>query len=543
MRQAGSLMRGLGLTACLVATLLATAPSAWAQDANRPPPPPVPVADDALVAALESGRLTEAEYTLERARSVFQLARVRSQFGAVAKPAAQDTTLILRDLAMRIGQLSGTDRELADAILARPTHGGVPVGHSYSAPSEFTCGPDMCFHWVETSRDAATPEWVAKVQETWEHVWSAEIDALGYRPPRFDGTTNQHDGPTGADLRKLDVYVLDLGEDSVFGYCAQLTQSLTPPVYCAVDNNYAPGQFGTSQTPEGFLQVTSAHEFHHSSQAAYDFGEDYWLLEGTATNMEETVYPAIDDNVNFLRFWSPLSRPSSPLDRGGFGNSEYGSWIFWRFLEEKIGGDPSILRDIWARADVFGPSPPDDYSLEAVRHELTSRGLRFADVFARFATANRRLDYADAEDAHYPTPPLVRTFAVGRDTPDTGWRSWRINHLAARFVAFKPGQRVSAGARLKVVARLPRTDSAATLIIVRPDGTSTTRRLKRNGQGTASGSTAFGGGTVKRIEVALTNGSTRVRSCWRFIQPPSYSCFGDPLDDGERLQLRGKLLP
>ena len=536
-------MRGLGLTGCVVAILLATAPSAWAQEANRPPPPPVPVADDALVDALESGQLTEAEYALERARSVFQLARVRTEFGAVARPAPEDATLILRDLALRLDQLSGADRDLAEAILARPTHGGVPVGHSYTAPSDYRCGPDMCFHWVETTRDAATPGWVDDVQETWEDVWNAEIDVLGYRPPRFDGASNQHDGPTGVDGRKLDVYILDLGEDSVFGYCAELTHALTTPVYCAVDNNYAPNQFGTSQTPEGFLQVTSAHEFHHSSQAAYDFGEDYWLLEGTASNMEETVYPAIDDNVNFLSFWSPLSRPSSPLDRGGFGNSEYGSWIFWRYLQEKIGGDPAILRDIWERADVAGANPPDDYSLEAVRHELTARGLGFADVFARFATANRRRDYADAEDAGYPTPPLAKTFAVGRESPDTGWRSWRISHLAARFVAFKPGARVPANARLKVVARLPRSDSAATLIIVESDGSSTTRRLRRTAQGDASGSTPFGNGAVKRIEVVLTNGSTRIGSCWRFISPPTFSCFGHALDDGQRFELRGKLLP
>ena len=58
------------------------------------------------------------------------------------------------------------------------------------------------------------------------------------------------------DKRKLDVYILDLGEDGVFGYCNSLSGGLTPPVYCVVDNDYAPAQFGTSQTPEGFLQVT-----------------------------------------------------------------------------------------------------------------------------------------------------------------------------------------------------------------------------------------------------------------------------------------------
>src|SRR5262245_66664684 len=91
--------------------------------------------------------------------------------------------------------------------------------------------------------------------------------------------------------------------------------------------------------------------------------------------MEETVYPAIDDNVNFLRFWSPLSKPSSPLDRGGFGDSEYGSWIFWRFLEEKVANDPEILRKIWERADAAVPGvSPDDYSSRSEERRVGKEG-------------------------------------------------------------------------------------------------------------------------------------------------------------------------
>ena len=550
-------MRGLGLTACSAALLLATAMPAWAQEPGHPLPPPVPVADDALTAALETGELTEAEYALERARSVFQLGRVRREFGDVEQPGPRDATLILRDLALRANDLDGSDRALAEAILARPTEGGVPgFTHAYSTASNFTCGADMCFHWVATTEDAAAPDWVATVQETWQEAWDAEIEALGYRPPRFDGASNQTDGPAGVDRRKLDVYILDLGEDGVFGYCAQLSGGLTPPVYCAVDNDYAANQFGASQAPEGFLQVTSAHEFHHASQAAYDFGEDYWLLEGTAANIEETVYPAIDDNVNFLSFWSPLSRPGSPLDRGGFGNSEYGAWIFWRYLEEKIGSNHLILRDIWERADVFDPTPgnpgdepPDDYSLLAVRHELTQRGRAFSDVFAGFATANRRLDYADAEDADYPVPPLTKTFMVGRQRPDTGWRLWRIDHLAARFVAFKPSKQVPAGARLRVMTRLPEHGAAATLIVVEADGSTSARRLVRNAQGKARGTARFGHGVVKRIEVVLSNGqhapiassvsSLRVSSGGAEPTP----CRGRPLARPPSLRAPARALP
>jgi hypothetical protein len=335
----------------------------------------------------------------------------------------------------------------------------------------------------------------------------------------------------------------------VFGYCASLSDDPTTSVYCAVDNDYAPGQFGTSQTPEGFLEVTTAHEFHHASQAGYDFWEDYWLIEGTAANMEETVYPAIDDNVTFLNLWSPLSRPASPLDRGGFGNSEYGAWIFWRFLQEKIEGNPWILREIWERADAHDPSPlpgdepPDAYSLQAVRQELTERGLSFTNVFADFGTANRRRDYADAELAGYPAPGLTGMVTVGLSAPASRWRSWRIDHLATRYFAFKPGREVPADAMLRVVTRLPEHGAAATVIIVGQDGSTSTRRLERNSKGYARRTVRFGGGVVKRVEVVLSNGSTRTRKCFTSPGPPSYSCFGRPLDDGRLFELRGVLRP
>jgi hypothetical protein len=549
MWQAGSTRRGLGLGLCVFGILLAAAAPAAAQEEEHPTPPPAPVADDALTAALETGELTEAEYALQRARSVFQLERVRREYGRVARASGRDATVILRDLAARVSQLSREDRAVARAILARPTGGSVPIGHGYSVASEFTCGATMCFHWVESTPDASEPDWVATVQQVWEEVWQAEIDLLGYREPVRDGTSNQNDGPVGPDKGKLDVYILDLGEDSVFGYCASLHDDPTTPVYCAIDNDYAPSQYGASQSPEDFLRVTTAHEFHHSSQAAYDFWEDYWLVEGSAANIEETVYPTIDDNVAFLQLWSPLTRPASPLDRGGFGNSEYGAWIFWRFLEEKVGGDPAIVREIWERADAFDPSPlpsddpPDDYSLQAVRHELTERGRGFSGMFADFATANRRGDYADAEAAGYPTPQLTKTFTIGLKAAVTPWHSWRINHLSTRLLAFKPGGDVPANARLRVSTRLPKYGAGATLIVLDEDGSTSTRRLDRNAKGYARGTVRFGQGDVKRVEVVLTNGSTRMEKCFTRLGPPSYSCFGRSLDDQRVFELRGALRP
>jgi len=283
--------------------------------------------------------------------------------------------------------------------------------------------------------------------------------------------------------------------------------------------------------------VTSAHEFHHASQFAYDWLEDYWLMEGTATNMEETVYPAIDDNVNFLRYWSPLSRPGSPLDRGGLQDAEYGSWIFWRFLQEKIAGDPSILREIWVRAE-----PEDNYSLLAVRHELTERGLAFRDIFAQFGVANRLLDYADAERAGYPRPPRTASYGVGPRNRVIRWRSWKTNHLATRYFSFTPGT-TGPAAKLRLQFMLPKHGSRATVVVANTNGSTSVRPLNQNAKGYVAWRAPFARGTVRRVEVVLSNGSTRIGSCWLYPGPPSTSCFGRPLDNNRAFELRAQLVP
>ncbi len=561
MRQAGSPVRILALTACLAAGLVTFAGTAGAQT-PRALPTLAPAPSDALTEALETGELTEAEYALERARSLFQLVRVRREFGAVARPGPRDATLILRDLAARTRELSGAERAVAERILARPTDNrSVPIGTRYTVASEFTCGADICVHWVESTADGValtdtTPangvwDWIDTVRATWENAWSEEIDTIGYREPLDDSSSNQTDGPAGGNKHKLDVYVADLGDDAVFGFCTSDDPNANVPTiysvsaYCVVDNDYSASQYGIDHTAQEFLEVTSAHEFNHASQFSYDWLDDYWLLEGTATNMEETVYPDVNDNVTFLELWSPLSRPGSPLDRGGTGDSEYGSWIFWRFLQETIAGDdPGIVREIWERADAAFPGvSADDYSLLAVKNELTDRGLVFRDVFAQFGTANRLLDYSDAATAGYPLPPRTAAYGVGPGNPVIRWRSWTINHLATRFFSFTPGSASPTDGRLRVEVRLPEHGARATVIVLYTDDSVEIRQLNQGASGYARWGSPFGRGDVKRVEVVLSNGSTRTASCWTFPGPPSYSCLGRSLDDGRVFKLRAQLVP
>lgn len=559
MQPSGSSVRVLALAACLAVASVAFPGASQAQTRERPLPALAGGANDALSRALAEGRVSEAQYALERALSLFQLARVRREFGDVGRPARRDATLLLRDLAARKRELHGPERELAEALLARPDDGDVPIGNGWNGVPEAAGSPvcsalpgtGLCLHWVDAGPDAPSPDdvspangvpdWVDLALATWENAWAQEIAAIGYRAPLADGAL-------GGDAR-LDVYVDDLGVDAVFGYCTSDDPGVDAPgdfdvwAYCVVDDDYAPAQYGAAHTPQEFLEVTSAHEFNHASQFAYDWLEDVWLLEGTATNVEETVYPAVDDNVAFLRDVSPLTHPGLPLDRGGFSDSEYGSWIFWRFLEETIaGGDPTIVREVWERADASSAAAfGDQYSLQAARTELAERGHIFRNAFARFATANRLRDYDDAATAGYPVPPRTAAYSVGPQNRRIPWRSWRINHLAARFFSFQPSSTGPANARLRLDFHLPVHGARATVVVVNRDGTVVRKRLNQSASGRIRWGAPFGRLQVARVHLVLSNGSVRM-SCWRAVGPPTYSCLGLPLDDGRVFSFSAQLV-
>ena len=63
-----------------------------------------------------------------------------------------------------------------------------------------------------------------------------------------------------------------------------------------------------TNTPLENMQVTAAHEYFHAVQFAYDFFEDGWFMEATATWAEDELYDDVNDNVQYLPI-GPLGRP------------------------------------------------------------------------------------------------------------------------------------------------------------------------------------------------------------------------------------------
>jgi hypothetical protein len=520
----------LAACATVVCALVAAAPTV-ATPAKRLPAL-TPVAHDALTRALERGELTEAQYALERARSLFRLGAVRREFGAVSRPGPRDGTPILRDLAIRYRFLRSTDRARATAILARPN------------ANQTWCDPDrpLCFHWLASGANATSAQDVELTKSTFARVWDLEIDEYRYRPPLSDG-----DGFT-------DIYLRDLGSQGFFGYCTTddpNASSTSYPysdvwAYCVVDNDFSQQQFGDSQTSQEFREVTAAHEFFHAIQYGYDSREDLWLIEGTAMFMEGQFRPTVKDRIRYLQD-SALTSPGTPVDRGANG-FEYGAWIFWRFLVEDMADpdlgppaptplNPLVIRQIWERADgssdTDGVGPDrvgrDDYSLQAARHVLAARGSPFRALFGKFARVNRIPSSFYTEGSKYPRTPLSHSYYLGRTHRGTGWQSTRLRHLASRYYAFKAGSNASSNGSLRVRVDLPRRwrGPEAYLLVRRTSGGWYIRKFALDSQGEGVRRVAFGRGTIREVDLVLTNASTRMR-CGRGT---FYSCAGVGADD------------
>jgi hypothetical protein len=548
---------------CVLIWALVAAPTGASQPRRLPDLTPAP--RDALTRALAHGRLTEAGYALERARSLFALGRVRDEFGEVAQPDPRAATPILRDLAARLHDLSGQDRAEARGILTRPTD-DAPGEHHYRAGAILgkLCHATLplCVHWDEKTShgdappgaddDATTiPPAVQATLDTFADVYVLEVGAYDYLAPLPD-TSSADDGGDG----RTDIYMANIGADRppLFGYCTTDDPNAFNPryaffdvsAYCVVDEDFA--NFGKSQTPQGFREVTAAHEFFHAIQFHYDWFEDLWLMEGTAMFMEDQFADGVNDNVNYLGN-SVMISPWTPVDRGADG-FEYGAWIWWRFLVEDLRqqADPQVIREVWesvagASIDTDGPGPDtvgnDLYSLRGVRDVVYSHGLVFKNLFGKFAWANRLPTTFYEEGSSYPRATVIRKFTLGVRGSGSGWRSTRLRHLASTYASFKPGASTPKDAVLRVNVNLPDTahNPKAFLLVKETGQPWRVHDLGLSAAGKGARSVLFGRDKITEVDLVLTNASPKMR-CGH---DTPYSCTGVGTDDRRKFSFRGRV--
>ena len=444
-----------------------------------------------------------------------------------ALPSDPSATLALRDLWLSRSQLRGVERREADAMLARPTDGpGDSAGFGYTAPEQPPlCNSRLCVHYVGSGTDAPpSPAWANQSLAVMDSVWTAEVDTLGYRPPLTDGAKGG--GP------QFDVYLKDLGGD-LYGFCSGETRvkARTASGYCVLDNDFAAAQFPTG-TPDDNLRVTAAHEFFHAIQYAYDYNEDPWMMEATATWMEERYATEVNDNLQYLP-WSQLYAPYLPLDLfSRTGAYQYGNWIFWEYLSTNYGID--IVNKAWKQAGSL-KSDGGKNSIAAIQKVLKGKG-GLTKVYARFAAANLSPAAAYPEGAGYVAPKLKATKQLSKRKRSKRY-GVKINHLSSSSYGFIPGKGLSAKKwklKVRVSGPVRRTSPAAAVTVYYGSGKIKTKlvRLRRNGDGSTK--VAFSSKRVSAVAVTLVNASTR----YKCNKGTVLACAGKPRDDKARFAVR-----
>lgn len=462
------------------------------------------------------------------------LATARRILAGNGRPSDPSATMALRDLFMQKTQLRGGERRLAERLLARPTDGfGDPQGFGYTvAEAAPACNTRLCVHYVPTGTDAPpSPEWVNYTLAVMDSVWTTEVDQMGYRPPLSDGTK----GGNGL----FDVYLKDLGGD-LYGFCAgeRRVKKRTASGYCVLDNDFAAAQF-PSGTPDGNLRVTAGHEFFHAVQYAYDYAEDPWMMESTATWMEERIATDVNDNRQYLPA-SQIYAPQIPLDAfsqtSGF---QYGNWVFWEYLSNRYGVD--IVNKAWKQAGSL-KKDGGKYSLQAVDRALKGKG-GFRKNYAKYVAGNL------APAVNFPEGAEIQAqFGGGRifgsKVLSKGKRSKRfgtkIHHLSSASYAFGPGKGLNGKKwklSLKVSGPVRATSPSAVVVVYLLNGKRQVKTVKLNKRGDGMKKVAFDNRKVGAVSVSLINGSTRYR-CGR---DTVLACQGKPLDDKLRFAVKAKV--
>ncbi|HYF73657.1 MAG TPA: MXAN_6640 family putative metalloprotease, partial [Nocardioides sp.] len=417
----------------LAGSLLAAGVSPTAADGRTVPTPagastavPVDAPGDAAGQALAAARRALGLGATSHARRAPERAPARPDARPTARP---DATLALRDLFRALPQLGDQDRREAHGLLARPTDGdGDREGDGYTVAAEKKCRNHVCVHWVESTADAPPDEaWVGTTLTFMNKVWRTEVGSLGYRPPVSD----RHRGGNG----KFDVYLKELGARGLYGYCAPERRApgekWLASGYCVLDNDFSQDQYGAP--PRDSLRVTAAHEFFHAVQFAYDYGEDPWLMEATATWMEEKVADDVNDNRQYLPY-GQLGAPASPLDTlNQEGFNQYGNWLFVEYLAHRFGD--GVVRAIWTRAGAY-PGSGHQYSTNAVKGVLKTRG-GFPGVYRSFAVANVIPARTYREGDKWAGSPATARWSLSADSPRRA-TTLRINHMSSRNVVVTP---------------------------------------------------------------------------------------------------------
>lgn len=318
------------------------------------------------------------DYYLSKFGERAQLAKALSAVvGLETGPAERCRTGLYRSLKRDFKALEPATQKTLAKYVARPALASEVV---YASPAGHfnihyaTSGSDAPV-LTDTTPANGTPDWVERVAQVFEYVYADEVTAKGYRPPPVSG--------------RYDVYLRDLLAEQAYGYTkfdSVPASAVSVPSYIEIDKAFSDQIFTVYglYSSDQMLQITAAHEFHHAIQFGYNYYFDIWYGEVTATWMEDEVYDSVNQLYSYLPKYLPLASSIS-LNMGLYESSEYGRWIFNRYLTESHGD--GAVKAAWEKLATLQPTGGADIPMGPVLDTVlsTSYGSSLGADFLGFA--------------------------------------------------------------------------------------------------------------------------------------------------------------
>ena len=297
----------------------------------------------------------------------------------------KDGTLLALDIAQNSVILDEEFKERFPTILNRvdkQAYFDSPGGY-FRIHYDTTGGHAVYLPGVDIDPPDGVPDYVNRTAEYFDLAWIDICDSLGYDTPPYDG-----DRGGGMDL--YDVYMHHYS--GAYGVTFSEFSSNQRPgrnydytSYIYVDPTYSGFGYNDRTLP---MKVTSAHEFFHAVQFAYNVGAGGWYMENCATWMEDIIWDDINDNYAYLGlFMSYVHRPLTTAN----GAFEYGAFVWPMFLYESWGHD--FIRTSWEFCI-------NNNAVTALELTCDQYGTLFEEQYINFSLWNYLTAYRD-DGNHY----------------------------------------------------------------------------------------------------------------------------------------------
>ena len=214
--------------------------------------------------------------------------------------------------------------------------------------TQVSSGGHFKVHYTTGGYDAPTPsgytmaQWVQQVADAFEYAYSYYLGKGYHMPPT----------PYDVYLRAF-AYQGIYGQTTDIGKIPSSEYPYASSSYIEIDKDFTNRIYSPSTyTPLQSLQVTSAHEFHHAIQYAYNYYFDIWYAEATSTWFEDEVHDDVNQLYSYLKTWFSASKLALDDSDG------YDRWIFNRYIAESHG--PDVVKSFFEKLAGIAPTGGQD---------------------------------------------------------------------------------------------------------------------------------------------------------------------------------------